>query len=316
MMNKKAFEFSFAWLFAIIVGSVILFIAVYAAITLVQTSRYESDTKTAAQLGILLNPIETSLESGKYAIIEFPDETRVFNTCRNVGNFGQQGISTAVKSGIGKEFQRPRVESVFFNKYMFSSAVEEGKKLHLFVKPFEMPYKIADLIFASAKEHCFVAPPGDIEDEIDDLNIKNIKVVFNIEECFPGSRKVCFSNVGCDVDVNSQAQTVTINDQPGSSQTVYYEGPLVYGAIFASPEIYECQVKRLMKRSSELAHLYAAKTEFLETQGCGSNLAPDLVLFSSVSQINNDENSFKLQEITLFSETIRRRNDLLSCKLF
>jgi len=314
-MNKKAFEFSFAWLFAMIVGAAILFIAVYAAITLVQTSRYQSDTITAAQLGILLNPIETSLESGKYAVIEFPDEARVFNNCIDVGNFGQQGISTAVKSGIGKEFQRPGVESVFFSKYIFSSDVEEGKRLHIFVKPFEMPYKIADLIFASAKEYCFVSPPRDIEDEIDDLNIENIKVVFGIEECLSENRKVCFSNVGCDVDVNPQAQTVTVNDQ-GSSETVYYEGSLVYGAIFASPKIYECQVKRLMKRSSELAHLYNAKTEFLEAQGCASNLAIDLVFFSSVSQINNDENSFKLQEISSFSEDLGRRNGLLSCKLF
>ena len=171
MKNKKALEFNFSWIFAIIVGAVIIFLAIYATVNIVRTSRVESDTKIAAQLGIILNPVETNLEESKYVVVKFPDETRVFNTCRNTGNFGRQIISASVKSRIGEEFQEPKVENFFFNKYIFSEKVEQGKELHVLAKPFEMPYKVADLIFASTKKYCFVNPPDEIKDEITDLYI-------------------------------------------------------------------------------------------------------------------------------------------------
>ena len=118
MKNKRGFEFSFNWLFAIIVGAVIIFIAIFAATSFIDTSRRQSDAVTAEQLGILLNPVETSLEDIKYAVIGFPTETRVVNKCRETGNFGRQIISASVKSGIGDEFLNG-TENFFFNKYLF-----------------------------------------------------------------------------------------------------------------------------------------------------------------------------------------------------
>jgi len=308
-MNKKGFEFGFAWLFAIIVGAVIIFISIYATTSLINTSRTEIDAKTAAQLGILLTPVETNLEESKYALITFPDETRVFNKCQERGNFGRQIISTSVRSGVGKEFQEPGVESFFFNKYLFSKDIEQGKKLYLLVKPFKMPYKVADLIFASSENYCFVNPPDDIEDEITDLNPKNMQISNSEEECSPRSNIVCFAN-GCegDINVNLGSQSVV-----KGGRTLYYEGPLIYGAIFADPEIYECQVTRLMKRTSELAHLYAEKTEFLSGKGCSSGLANDLRNFASVVQINSSND---LGLAAFEAENIRRKNGLLGCKLF
>ena len=307
-MRNRGIGVSFSWLFAIIVGAVILVLAIYAATNFVRTARFETDTKVAAELGNLLNPVETNLESGRYVVIEFSEETRVFNKCREDGNFGRQEISTSVRSNIGKEFERPGVESVFFNKYLFSNNVEEGRKLHVFVKPFEMPYKIADLIIVSSKEYCFVQSPGDIEDEISDLNPGNVNLSESVEGCRPGSIKVCFASPGCDVNVNLQAKSVS-----KEGELVYYEGALIYGAIFSDPDIYECQVKRLMKRSGELAHVYAGKTEFLSGQGCSSNLGGDLVTYSTLSQIDGSED---LRRVASAAEELERRNDLLRCKLF
>ncbi|MCH7568198.1 MAG: hypothetical protein IIA87_02140 [Nanoarchaeota archaeon] len=314
MKNKKGFEFGFAWIFAILAGAAILFLAVFATINLISTSRYEVDTKVAAQLGILLNPVETNLESGKYTVIEFPSETRVFNRCRETGNFGQQRISTSVKSGIGKEFQEQGVESVFYNKYIFSSGVEQGKKLHVFVKPLKMPYKIADLIFISSGNYCFINPPDIIEDEVLGLGLKNVKISSGVRECPKDSKVVCFSSRGCDVNVDLQSRSVE-----KSGQTVYYEensdgeSSLIYGAIFADPEIYECQVKRLMKRTGELAHLYALKSEFLTGKGCTSGLAQELRNYANIVQI---ESSFNIRYVAGLSEELRRRNNALSCELF
>lgn len=306
-MNKKGFEFSFAWIFAIIVGAVVLFLAIYAASSFINTSRFETDTKIGAQLGIILNPVETNLEESKYVTINFPDETRVFNNCRNDGNFGRQGISTAVRSDFGKEFGKPGVEINYFNKYVFSDKVEEGKKLHVFVKSFDMPYKVADLIIISSENYCFVSPPDEIYDEIADLNMDNVEIVFSVEDCRIGIKSVCFISGECDINVNHEMKFV-VKD----GRSVYYEDDLVFGAIFADTEIYECQVQRLMKRSGELAHVYAAKTEFLSSNGCSSNLRDDLIRFGNM-QI---EDSSELRKKADFADDLGGRNDLLSCKLF
>ena len=183
MINKRGFEFSFAWIFAIIVGAVILFIAIFAATRLIDTSQTEQEAKISEQLGIILNPIETNLEDTKYAVIGFSDETKVFNSCRETGSFGRQGISTSTRSSIGKEFKDPGIENFFFNKYLFSNNVEQGKNLYLIVKPFEMPYKIADLIFASSDSYCFVDAPNDVEEDILDLGVEHVKTTSQDEDC-------------------------------------------------------------------------------------------------------------------------------------
>jgi len=312
MKNKRGISFNFAWLFAIIVGSVIIFIAIFATTQLIKTSRIEAETKVAAQLGIILNPIETNLEESKYAVISFPDETRFINRCRESGNFGRQIISTSVRSGIGDEFIEPEVENFFFNKYIFSKGVEQGKELNVLAKPFEMPYKVADLIFAYSGKYCFVNPPDDIEDEITDLELKNIDINSSAESCPRNSEIVCFEsrNARCDINVNTKSQFVIKgNDE------LYYEGTLIYGAIFADPEIYECQIKRLMKRTAELAHLYAAKADFLSGKGCSSGLSSDLRNFASTVQ-NVKESRDLLFIVAPASESIRRKNENLACKLF
>jgi hypothetical protein len=305
LKDKKGFEASFAWMFAIFVGALVLFLGIYAASNLIGSARFESDTKVAAQLGILLNPVETNLESGRFAVIEFPEETRVYNNCREEGNFGAQGIRTSIRSEIGKDFERPGAETVFFNKYLFSEKIEQGRNLYLFVKPFEFPYKVADLIIASSENFCFVTPPSEIKDEIEDLRIDNINLVSNVGECEIGEKKVCFGIIGCDVDVDIQRKIVSKD-----GIILEFEGSLIYGAIFADPDVYECQVKRLMKRTGELAQLYVAKTEFLSSQGCSSNLGNDLLDFAKQTQ------GIKLKGLVFDMEDIRRKNELLSCQLF
>lgn len=310
-MQKRGLEFSFAWLFAIIAGAVIIFLAIYAVTSLIRTERTSVDAQTAKQLGILLNPVETSLESAKTAQINFPSETRIYNSCSTQGNFGRQGISASASSGIGEKFQQPTTESIFFNKYLFSPSTLQGKSLYLFAKPFEMPYKTADLIFAWTDEYCFISPFADIEEEISQLNLKKITINNSIEECPKNSIKVCFNsqNNKCNIVIDSQQQIV--NKQ---GKTLYYHDALLYGAIFSDPEIYECQIQRLAKRTAELASLYAGKTEFLSTRNCPSTLQAELINYAE--QLSSIKNSQQLSSISLLSEEIRRKNNALTCKLF
>lgn len=310
VQNKKGqLEFSFAWLFAIIVGAAIIFLAIYATTNIVSTEKSAQNVEAGKQFGILLSPIETGLESAKVSVITFPTETRLINECDTMGSFGHQYIGVAIKSGIGEAWQSSGVRSAFQNKYMFSLSTTQGTNFNVFAKPFNMPFKVADLIYVWTGEYCFVNPTPDIRDEIESLNAKGINITDNIANCKRDSIKVCFQSVGCDVDVSTASKSVKKD-----KKTLYYEDSLVYGAIFADPKVYGCQVKRLMDRTSELSLLYLAKSQSLSPKGCSSNLEGDLGVYSNQTAMLN--NSLDLRELEPLSTNLEERNNALLCKLF
>lgn len=314
-MNKRGFEFGFEWIFAILVGAFILFFAIYTTTKLISNERPEQDTMAAQQLKNLLTPLGTSLESGKASVITFPSETRLFNRCKNVGNFGEQEISLASKMSIGAKYDSPGVASRFQDKYVFSSSTEEGRIMSVFVKPFEYPFKIADLVYLWAEDYCFVNPPNDIEEEVLGLRINRLNVSSSEDECLAGSKKVCFEGNGCDIDVSISSKSV----KRRKGESVYYDdsfgNSLLYGAIFSEPEIYECQIKRLMKRASEIALLQAEKAEFLEAKGCSSNLKSGLALFAESA--NSLEDSSGLEVFKEVAQRLYNENAAIqTCKIF
>ena len=149
-------------------------------------------------------------------------------------------------------------------------------------------------------------------EEIEDLNPAHVSFSDVAEDCLEDNEMVCFGGAGgCNIEVNELGNYVTKN-----GKTVYYEGPLIYGAIFSESEIYECQVERLMQRNAELAYLYADKTEFLSGKGCPSNLKPELLSFASELQFEEGDTSSKLTSIYDASKILESRNELLKCELF
>lgn len=317
-MGKKGLEFGFVWIFALLVGGMIVFLAIFATTRLISTERNIQDTEAGKALGILLTPFETGLESGKVTTIKFPAETKLFNQCKNIGTFGVQEISSASNLELGgKSFEEQGiVASKFYNKYVFSNKIEQSKELMVFAKPFEFPFKVADLIYLWKDNYCFVNPPGEIEEEIDafaragrlDINISS-----SASECLEDDIVVCFEGSGCDIDVSLSGKSVRKN-----KKTVYYDdsfgSSLIYAAIFAEPEIYECQIKRLMKRASELALLEAAKSNYLEPKGCGSGLVSGLMLFADKTR--NIQESGQLNQLAVLAKQLENENEQLVCKLF
>ncbi len=315
-MNNRGMEFGFNWIFAIIAGAVILFSAIYITTKLIGTEHKFSDTIVAAELDNLLHPIETNLEDSKYARINFVDETRVYNDCSTIGAFGKQQISTASKLGIGDKWGVQSVRKTSYNKYVFSRAIEEGKKMHAIVKPFEMPFKIGDLTMIYGKDYCFVNPPSDIEDEINDLSgngAQNIGVNIssNLNDCPRESERVCFGNqLGCEISVNVLAKIVSKNELD-----VYYEGDgLMLAAIFSDSLVYECQLARLMKRAGELGHIYRLKSNYLDGLGCSNNLGVDLQEYVLSTNVNRSRD---LQQVVQLADALGGRNeDIARCKVF
>src|SRR3989344_4839052 len=126
-MNKRGFEFSFAWTFSLLVGAAILFLAIYAAVKLIGSERAVQETETAKQLEIILTPVETGYEEGKSASpIVFPSETRIYNDCDLETKFGEQSIRTAIK--INNKWQEEGFPVKSFNKYIFSNSVIQSKE--------------------------------------------------------------------------------------------------------------------------------------------------------------------------------------------
>ncbi len=311
-MKSRGLEVSFAWIFAIVVGALILFLALYATFNFISQGQQQTDTEVAAQLVALLSPVETGIESGKYSQIQFNGETRVINRCSNVGVFGEQSIATQVRS-FGNEWGEEGVAIRIRNKYVFSASSEEGTVLHLFVKPLSMPYKVGDVIVATMDNYCFIAAPNDVFDELKALGMPHVSFVERRSQCAAGAISVCFSGTGCGVQVDLARRAVTRD-----SKTVYYPDavgqPLLYAAIFSDPDVYECHVKRLMKRAAELAEVYADKADLLQGSACSSDLSTELRSYAQFTRTITSSGS--LGSVAREAEQLEDANNVLACRLF
>ena len=308
-MKKGAFEISFAWLFAIIVGAFILFLAIFASVRLIDIGQEETSARTSTEIGILLNPLETGFESARSASFTMPVESRIFGSCDLEGNFGRQLISVSQKS-LNK-WTETDLEVQFLNKYIFNEEFVEGRNFFVFSKPFDFPFKVADLIYltSSQQKYCFVSPPEDIEREVENLNQENLV----IGNCSIDSIKVCFeSDSDCNIEVDYVGKSVS-----KGSGTMYFESDaLMYAAIFSEKDIYECQVSRLMKKVGQLSDLYQDKISITSREGCDSNLASDMALLSS--RVDQVESSANLGvSLNALVESIDDKNKFNSkCKLY
>lgn len=305
MKSKRAMQLPFAWIFAALVGAFILFLSIYIAVKLINTGEAETDLKTGTEIGILLNPLETGFESSKTTFMTIPVETRIYAECFEGGTFGEQRIKISQLSL--KKWTDTKTRVSFQNKYVFSKNYSEGKKFFLFSKPFEMPFKVADLVYlSSSKEtYCFTNAPKKIEDELESLGQENIAT----SNCSDDSIKVCFSyGDSCDISVEYDSKIVA-----KKSDRLYFEGDaLMYAAIFSEKPVYECQVKRLMQRIEQLSLIYRDKATLVSKKDCQSNL--ELGLLSVAA--NNVQDSKSLSLVGKIAEDIDKNNELAYCKIW
>lgn len=307
--KKRGFlQISFPWLFALIVGAIILFLAIYASTKIANTEQTSLDAATAKKIGVLLNPLETGFETGKTTTIELPSETRIYNRCNNEGNFGRQIIKLSQKSF--NKWSDTGVDVGFSNKYIFSEDFEEGKKFLLFSKPFNFPFKVSDLIYLTSedKSYCFIDAPENIQKEISNFNQDNLRV----DNCASDSIKVCFSGGdNCSVNVNYQIGSVIKN---GNTFNVYGDA-LMYAAIFSGKDVYECQVKRIMQRGEKLSLIYEEKAQFVSQNSCNSNIDQELLELRNLESGFSSTENLNIQLISLV-QNIESKNDVSECKLW
>ena len=324
-------QFNFVWLFAIIVGGAILVLAIYGAMQAGDTARYQSDSEVAKSLSIITDPLQAGFGESSFGRISFRQETRINNICLDNG-FGQNDISVATRSGVGQEWNLAGGATSIHNKYIFSSEQNSGEDYYVFSKGFDFPYEVADLIFLTPEDYCFINAPDEVVDEVLGLSIPNIEVDHPtgvpLGVGLPGSTsdgancsvaeavRVCFGNGdGCDVMVYGSCQSGcdSVFDEgtvvKGSSD-MKYVGSLMYGAIFSDKEVYDCNVERLMYRAGKIAEEFSVKTDLMDARGCGTNMKADLVVWSGLLM---NATSDSLLGLRTMSDVIDKKNSREVC---
>ncbi|MAG07348.1 hypothetical protein CMI46_00860 [Candidatus Pacearchaeota archaeon] len=327
LKNKKGFQMSFAWIFAIIVGAVILFLAIFFAMSLLRTGNYEINTKTAQDLSSLLDPLQTGSEEAKSDLVSLTVETRIYTSCNSRGYFGENRIRVSEEtsflqqewSDIGGDIPATQ------NQYVFAEDMiqTKDKELYFFIMPFEMPYKVADVMVWHTQKYCFVNPPENVESLIDNLQNReesNLEVSDSGSSCSRESVSVCFgASSGCDVSVSDSCNGVNCEAYDEgivrkNGNDVYYVGNLMYAAIFSSEDNYLCGVKRLISRVEHLSEVYGEKAKFVKSKGCGTGLVSDVNSLVSLARNYNDLR--ELGVIKSKAEDIDIKNRVAVCRLY
>jgi hypothetical protein len=324
LASKKSVEMSFGMIFSIIAGAVIIFIAIYATARFVQTSQYELSSESAKSLVNMLSPVVNSISTAYApAPIKFKKETRVYTFCETYTSlspiFGRQVIGFSEQSGFLKKWPNPSANITRYNKYIFAEDVLQGKTVYIFSKPFYLGYKVDDLIYMSTNNYCFVAAPDFAKEELTDLNLKNVNFTNRVDFCKEDTLKVCFDFPSNKCNVSVYPEGLGESYEKGrvvrkNADTVKYAGSsLMYAAIFSSPKIYECNIKRLGMKANELGMIYNEKIDIVEMKECNSIIKPYI---SEILAISRNLSSSKLSAVYDEARLMDEQNCEAECEIY
>lgn len=306
--SKKGFlDISFSWIFAFLVGGIILFGAIYgvARLTSIQSTQFSAEV--GSTFSNLLSPLEAGLESGRSITITLPVESRIENSCETFGDFGSMTLT--IRESEREKYSGSGVGISSVNKYLFSPTSIEGKEFFVFAKEFNFPFKVSNLIYVlnSEERYCFLVAPNEVRRELSNFNAPN----FEFSDCSPFSKKVCFGReTDCEILVDYTGRTVQKN-----GQTMHFAtDALMYGAIFSDKLNYECQVSRLMKRTKEISDIYYEKSVFLLQVGCDSSV--DSLLLGFNMDLSGFQNSQDLNLLESQAGMINSINRNSGCRLW
>ena len=326
MINKKAIEMSFVWIFAIVIGAMIVILALYMAFQLVKQQTFQVNTVSAKGFVNMMDPLQTTVEQGKIEPVKMNTFTKVFVECVDDSDYGKSRVGLSQQTAFVKE-QKPGAFVGIENNYIFAEDEIEGKSFNFITVPFQMPFKTADIIMVYFGSYCFVNPVDSIKSDLRALGISNssgLEIKGSVKQCSEGTKIICFGqSSGCDANVVCSG-----NCEQGyvkkDKKDLYFIGGLnswgdsvnsmVYGAIFGSPENYECNQKRVMKRLQALSSLYAQKARFVSGRGCNTGLASDLDILGDLA--GNFKDARDLSGIYEKAKEINQKNEALQCQLF
>jgi len=313
-MTGKKGVMEFNWIFVVIIGAFILFLAIFFIGRLTGTQRYAEETELVKSFDILLNPFASIGGIGKITLaktIEMPQTVQINQTCDS--KEGKITMRIRSESTIGNKWGEWSAPNNIYNKYIFSSAFMQSKRFDIMSKPFEIPYRIDDLIYILDKDYCFVNAPSNVKAELEWINLSKLQFANSQNECKTSSSKVCFGTA-CDITVTGQCSGYDCENEydygyvEKSGKSMDYATPaLMYAAIFSDSKMYSCEVLRLTARLQSLADIYKQKSIILSSEGCDT------------SEIQNKLDDLKgattMSSIYMISKEVNSANPL-SCPIF
>jgi hypothetical protein len=282
---RKSQLSSFAWIFSIIVGAVFFFLAFFFVTQYgKKTAEPQREAIVESGISVLVEPFSAigSLVEAQGSVLEFPPETYVEFGCNVDGDYSE------IKARSTKERTFSLIKKAY-DKYIFSSAITtKGKENYFaFSMPLKDPFYIATPVIIVTNNYCFSLPSYEMEEELKAISekINLTKYRFNFTGCPPGYLKVCgdTSTSGCNISINSLP---ACGGKCGYVGGKFWWGDLVYPAIFADSEVYNCNLKRILGRMETLADIYKAKANNL--QGCSVGQ-----IVSSLDSLKNTINKVK-----------------------
>jgi len=317
MRSKKA-DFNFVLLFAIVAGTAILVLSIYGAVRGGNLFRTAGQAEISASIDVITDPLQAGSFAAVSSKISFRQDTRINNRCDDYLGFGKNYIAVESESSALKDSANQLIEIPISNKYIFSEE-SYGTDFRLFSKPFELPYRVSDLLFISTLNYCLVSPPEEIAEEIIGLNMPNFGVeLAGNNTCEEDSIRVCFGyGEDCNMTVDGQCNDCDSEFEYGvvkkDGDSLYYAGNLLFGAIISDPDLYECNVKRLLFRTSMIANVYAQKTDLMNMRDCNTLLKTDLEVFGRMTLSAKLEN---LDELYDFAKSLDKKENRESCKIW
>lgn len=297
-------------------------LAIYGAVRFSGTFKTQSDSELAKKLSIIIDPMQAGFAEGKSSIIKFSQETLINNKCENE-EYGSNRISASTKLNNGK-WGNAGAETSIVNKYLFSDS-SGAKDYTIFSKPFYLGFKIADLLFITSEDYCFINPPEEIESDIKSFNLNNFKL--NSENCAEASIRVCFNShiaggSSCNITIFGLCTDCENGYERGfvekDGQRFYYTGNLLYAGLISDYATYNCNVRRLFYRASKLADLYNKKGDLMASRDCFSGLSTQLESYSTLMETASKLQRFDsvINSVDMLAKELDKQNSEESCEIW
>lgn len=329
MEKNKTGALEFGWIFSIIIGAIILFFAFYFVYSQVmQQQLFEQKVQTQG-IDVLLTPFSYlgSIGSANAKIATLDRESKISINCKAPDSYDALGYNKLVTQSIYRGETVPGGLKNAYDKYIFADEMQ-SKTLFVMSKPFEAPWRIADLIyfFPDNRTYYFSSAPARIVEELRAIEgaFDNKHFFFTPTNIPENSIKVCFrQESNCDITVYNEGENyelgrVTKKNSKNEIETIYYyNDALMYAAIFSNKELYDCNVQRLFSRASIQLDLYQQKNTLIIQKGCVANINLQSLAqsFEKLKTNPNNLDTFKsLKTSSIFVNNANR--NAINCNLY
>jgi len=318
MMDKKAFEMQFNWIFVLIAGTAILLF--FTVVVFKQKNISELSTKTTVLKSIEAIIIGASVGTDTINLIDIPNSD-IEISCGRIS-----------LGSVSKQYQ---------SLILFAPSLLKGNKLITQTLTFSAPYRAANLLYTTsphlryiilgnnnlAKEINKSMPSGikkefyALKPQIKDLNDYKVKfVIFGEMMDFPASLKNMQDSDVTAIRINGDEEKGTIEfyQKDGNSWSAKETSPYIgksslIGAVYADTlNVYECNMQNAFFRLHIITKIYAERTKKImqdtTSVQCKQFYSNALNYLSKIYQASSDFNNGNVDKISEASKLLAGEN--------